>query len=117
MGQFSFITQDTNTSVSSKRKANVYMIAPNGTVYHETEYEGYGEFAGKDIYELLSEINGGPSCRLNGIKIAFNGADGTRYDLGNNPTIVWPNLVRRKRNTTYDVRRGVIASCPNQGWT
>ena len=119
MGQFSFMTQDTNTSVSSMRKANVYMVAPDGTVYHEDNYEGYGEFGGKDIYELLSEINGGKSCRMEGIALAFNSRrDGkTRYDLGDNPEIVWPNLVRYKSNAVYDARRGHIKGCPDQGWT
>lgn len=121
MGQFSFLTQDSATSVSSRRAAKVYMVAPDGMVYKETDYEGYGVFGGKDFYSLLSDINGGSGCRLHGIKLAFgNKTDswvGGYYPHGDNPKIVWPNLVRFKKNAEYDVRRGVVKGCPDQGWT
>jgi len=115
MGQFSFLTQDTGTSVSSMKPANVYLTSPSGQVWHETSYKGYGVFGGKDIYELLSELNGGKSCRDEGIGMAYEGADGTEYPFGDNPNIVWPNLTRRKK--PYDVRRGPVKGCPEQGWT
>lgn len=36
---------------------NVWMHTPDGKSYHETEYEGYGEFGGKDYFVALSECN------------------------------------------------------------
>ena len=61
MGFFSFITSDTNKSISnsfSNRGAlPVHMITEDGQVFTEDDYEGYGVFGGKDIYELIAEIN------------------------------------------------------------
>lgn len=61
MGFFSWITSDTNKSIansSSNRKTfTVHMITENGLVFTEHDYEGYGEFGGKDIYVLIAEMN------------------------------------------------------------
>jgi hypothetical protein len=61
MGFFSFITSDTNKSISnsfSNRGAlPVHMITEDGQVFTEDDYEGYGVFGGKDIYELIAELN------------------------------------------------------------
>lgn len=113
MGSFSFKTQDTNKSVwnnfdNQDEVFTVYLIAPDGTKYKEDNYGGYGEFGGKDIYELISEINGGPSCRSNGIKLAFENSPN-----GINPRIIWPNLV--EHDSDYVIERGVIHGCPYQG--
>jgi len=34
------------------------MITEDGQVFTEKNYEGYGVFGGKDIYELIAEMNG-----------------------------------------------------------
>ncbi|HWY35603.1 MAG TPA: hypothetical protein VNX68_13230 [Nitrosopumilaceae archaeon] len=34
------------------------MITEDGQVFTEKEYEGYGTFGGKDIYDLIAEMNG-----------------------------------------------------------
>jgi hypothetical protein len=34
------------------------MITEDGRVFTEDDYEGYGVFGGKDIYELVAEMNG-----------------------------------------------------------
>jgi len=90
MGFFSWKTCDTNMSIansSSKRYTfDVYMITPDGRVFHETEYDGYGEFGGKDFYELLAELNGKESDRIVGIDVAFNdnsSGDGRQYSGSN----------------------------------
>jgi hypothetical protein len=62
MGFFSWVTSDTNKSIAntySKRKTfTVHMITEDGQVFTEKDYEGYGVFGGKDIYELIADMNG-----------------------------------------------------------
>lgn len=115
MGSFSFKTQDTNGSIWNDMGPEhavkpVYMVAPDGRVWEELSYGGYGEFGGKDFYELLSELNGGKSCRLEGIGMAFKDGD---YPHGDNPSLIWPNLLRK--NIPYKATRGAPKSCPHQG--
>ena len=61
MGFFSWITSDTKKSIanthSRKKTFTVHMITENGMVFTEENYEGYGVFGGKDIYELIAEMN------------------------------------------------------------
>lgn len=64
MGMFSWRTSDTNESISncfSQRETfDVYVLIPKafgGGNIIESEYEGYGEFGGEDIYELLATWN------------------------------------------------------------
>lgn len=62
MGFFSWITSDTNKSIanncSCREIFTVHMITEDGQVFTEEDYEGYGVFGGKDIYELIAEMNG-----------------------------------------------------------
>lgn len=62
MGFFSFLTSDTNRSIanhwSTKSTFPVFMITEDGQVFCEKDYEGYGVFEGKDIYQLSAEMNG-----------------------------------------------------------
>ena len=62
MGFFSWKAQDTGYSIpnvySGKPHYTVYMFDDKGNVWTEHYYEGYGEFGGKDFYELLAEMNG-----------------------------------------------------------
>lgn len=76
MGFFSFETKDTNKSIANawqsiKPTFTVHMVAPNGEVFSEDNYDGYGVFGGKDYYELLAEINGGDN-RDDGINMSFH---------------------------------------------
>ncbi len=61
MGFFSWNTQDTNESIASrhsrKKTKPVYLLDDKGNSWKEDDYEGYGEFGGKDYYELLAEMN------------------------------------------------------------
>ena len=65
MGFFSFKTSDTKKTIyndSSRRGPSpspVYMITEDGRSWREDSYGGYGEFGGKDIFELIAEMNGG----------------------------------------------------------
>ena len=74
-GQFSWFTQDTEEQIGSERENTlpfVYMHDDKGNKWLEKDYEGYGEFGGKDYYELLDQMNGGSGDRSEGIKLAFN---------------------------------------------
>ena len=76
MGFFSWKTQNSNRSIANSHSSNetfdVTMTDNKGGCWHEKEYEGYGEFGGKDFFELLAEMNG-LSTREDGITIVFSG--------------------------------------------
>lgn len=61
MGFFSWMTSDTNRSISNKYSNRgafpVYVLCPDGSKIKESDYEGYGAFGGKDIYALLAKWN------------------------------------------------------------
>ena len=105
MGVFSWKTQDTDESIpasgSNRKTFTVYMSDGNNT-WKEDDYEGYGEFGGKDYYALLDEMNGGDGDRNRGIDLAF---DEERND------VKFPSLSRDGR--FYD---GPPESCEYQGW-
>lgn len=88
MGFHSFITNDTNKSVSNVHSVrgsfDVYLKDNQGNVWHEPLYEGYGKFDDKDFYELLAEMNGLGSDRSAGIELA--------YSTENRSDIIWPNI-------------------------
>ena len=76
MGTFSWITLDTNQSIPNVfcdfECFTVYMHSPDGRVWKDTEYSGYGVFGGKDYFKLMAEING--LCdRLDAINLYYNG--------------------------------------------
>lgn len=79
-----------------------------GNVWVEDNYEGYGEFGGKDYYELLAEMNGLGSDRDAGIELAFkNSEDGMNEDIKH------PSLNECKE-TKWDNQ--IPYSCPFQGY-
>ena len=63
MGQFSWITQDTDEAIreccgcDDEVLTTAYLHDDKGNVWEEKRYEGYGEFGGKDFYQLLAEMN------------------------------------------------------------
>ena len=74
-GQFSWFTQDTDQQIGSEPENTlpfVYMHDDKGNKWLEKNYEGYGEFGGKDYYELLDQMNGGIGDRSEGIRKAFD---------------------------------------------
>ena len=62
MGFFSWKTSDTQRSIPSSYSDRptfpVHMITEDGQVFTENDYDGYGNFGGKDIYVLIAEMNG-----------------------------------------------------------
>ena len=106
MGFFSFYTQDTNRSISNRHSDRgsftVYMKdrqdPPN--IYREDNYEGYGIFGGKDIHELIAEMNG-LKTRDEGIKMYFDEEDIILPILSEDPDFVTDEW---------------IETCPEQGY-
>lgn len=89
MGFFSWKTSDTDRSISnlysSRGTFPVYVLIPKefgGGHLVEKRYEGYGEFGGKDIFNLVAEWNAPEECkwktdewiRLKGIEL-YHGND------------------------------------------
>ena len=93
MGFFSWNTCDTGESIanncSTRPTFTVHMIAPDGRVFTEPDYEGYGEFGGKDFHELLAELNGLAPDRSLGIDLTFK--DNPNGD--NTPGVIYPKFV------------------------
>lgn len=92
MGCFSWITQDTAKSIASTDSGRdtfpVTMTDDKGNRWHETDYFGYGEFGGKDFYELLAEMNG-KAGRSEGIGIAFGDEKHRQPNLTEDSTWEW----------------------------
>lgn len=74
VGYFSFNTSDTGRSIANSASTldtfKVIMKDNDGNSWTELDYDGYGEFGGKDFYELLAEMNG-QSTRDEGIELIF----------------------------------------------
>ena len=108
MGFFSWKTQDTNRSIcnkySGRRPFPVVMIDNNNNQWKEYNYEGYGEFGGKDFYELLAEMNG-KTTRDEGIDLAFS-----------EKPFISPNLIEEKNSDTWKWVNYEPESCEYQGF-
>ena len=76
MGVFSWKTSDTkkSISISLSNQFPVSLILPDNTRFIEFNYEGYGVFGGKDVYEVIAQLNG-KHGRHQGINLIpyFNG--------------------------------------------
>lgn len=79
MGFFSWMTCDTNESISNQFSARgartVYLLQPEGKPPIEEEnYEGYGDFGGIDAYVWLATNNGlgATADRYAGIDLFFS---------------------------------------------
>lgn len=109
MGFFSWNTCDTGDSISNncsiRPTFTVHMITPDGRVFTEKDYDGYGIFGGKDFYELLAELNGLPSDRSAGIDLSFK--DNPNGD--NTPGVIYPKFVMDLEDDVKDQ----YASLPN----
>jgi hypothetical protein len=84
-GQFSWLYQsattgrDTGEQIITGTPTTTYMTDNKGNEYKQVNYEGYGKFGGKDFYELMSEMNDGPSDRGTGIDMYFSDKPGLLY--------------------------------------
>lgn len=159
MGQFSFLTSEGKSiaidGASSRPSFTVYMVAPAnagcvaGTIssndgsslrWREDFYAGYGEFGGKDIYELTAELNGVSATwmehedmRSVGIAIVSDNDEWAGKTMaritgkypgfycvlskllhGNKGTLMIPRLTEDPGADWEDLRP--LATCPHQGF-
>ena len=130
MGFFSWKTMDTDTSIpsqySNRKTFRVQMIDNKSNVWTEDSYEGYGNFGGKDFYELLAEMNGFVSqkgltyevdgeaytdeARGFGINLAFKDNGSGIATEG----VYYPNLVEKANGWVYEM--GGPDNCEFQGY-
>jgi hypothetical protein len=95
------------------------MVDDKGNVWTEKKYQGYGEFGGKDFYELVAEMNGvsAPNTiqspeeyteymRDKGIDIAFGS------EIGNKK---FPNLIQSDPKK-WKYISAQPKCCPHQGY-
>ena len=110
-GQFSWFTHDTDQQIGSEEEntlPSVYMFDNKGNKWLERRYEGYGEFGGKDYYELLAQMNGMANPdRSEGISLAFSGKKGILYPA----LVVNPNFNYKTHDFTEEAPND-----PNQSW-
>lgn len=123
MGFFSWITQDTDRSIcntySDREPFKVIMLDNKGNKWVEKTYDGYGEFGGKDFYELLAEMNG-VVCELEGEEYTeFMRSKGIDIAFKDNPSgdktpgVLYPNLVESE---TWTWENDGPESCEHQGY-
>ena len=107
---FSWKTSDTNESVSNSFSCRgalpCKLLLPDGTVYIEEDYEGYGIFGGEDYYSLLAELNGLAKDRDLGIDLEF----GT-----NTSSLVFPKVVTLGCSRSYS-ELPKSKTCSRQGY-
>jgi len=118
MGFFSWKTCDTDESIanncSTRPTFEVHMIAPDGRVFTEPDYAGYGEFGGKDFFDLLCELNGLPEDRGAGIDLVFKG----NPSGDNTPGVIYPKFVENLNNNVVAQYNSLPnpESCEAQGF-
>lgn len=113
MGLFSWMAQDTGRSIpcagALRPTFSVTMTDNKGNRWTEDDYEGYGEFSGKDYYELLAEMNDGSSDRENGIDLANPNIPGKALSEG----VKFPNLTEDPNHIWVDREP---TTCEHQGF-
>ena len=117
MGFFSWNTQDTHESIansmSSRPTFTVYMFDDKGNKWREDNYAGYGEFGGKDFFNLVAEMNGITTGDLDTDRNAAIDLAHRNSPTGENPECKFPNLAE---DPNWVWRSGPVESCPAQGF-
>lgn len=126
MGCFSWKCSDSGRSICASGNLGnfstfpVVMIAPDGRRWVEKDYDGYGRFGGKDIYELVAELNGVPSGssldekRSYGIDCCFRDNPSGEFELAAKLGVVLPKLFENL-SAEYD-SAGFPRNCEAQGY-
>jgi hypothetical protein len=110
------MTQDTGQQIGSEKENTipVYMFDNKGRYYYEKNYDGYGDFGGKDYYELLAQMNGySRGDRMDGIDMAFG-----KMKTPNGGPVLFPALVTKPNEfdyRTHDFTKEAETD-PNQSW-
>ena len=115
MGFFSWVTSDTRKSISnqySKKGAlPVYLLCPDNNHIYEDNYQGYGNFGGRDAHALLAQWNAPEECsgnddqdRMIGIDLVFNRPE----------KVTFPLKFAQKPLNYEDVKPS--KDCPDQGF-
>lgn len=119
MGFFSWMTCDTNESISNRYSVRgpltAYVLIPKefgGGCIKETNYEGYGVFGGRDIFALVANWNKPDSCTGNDEEDRYLGID-LYYHNENNP-IKYGIKIASKPMTYEDAE--LSEDCPDQGY-
>lgn len=112
-GQFSWMTHDTGEQIGSERqnRITVFMYDNQGNKWKESKYDGYGEFGGKDYYELLDQMNGGEGDRQSGIDLAFNDKKVKAGEVLFPALVTTPNYNWKRHDFTKEAEND-----PNQSW-
>lgn len=117
MGFFSWIEPTSGRSIRNlytgrPHKKPVYMITEDGRQWKEEAYEGYGEFGGKDIYELIAEMNG-LKDRMDGISLVYKDNPSGCFRMAAVNGVKLPKL-------TYKLKEWDLIpypeNCPRQGY-
>ena len=108
MGFTSFMTTDGNFSIpnihsSRKSFTSFFMHDDKGNVYEETNYDGYAYFGGKNVFELVAEMNGKETID-EGIDLFF----------GEDKNIKMPNIT--SENWDWEWMDIPLELCENQGY-
>ena len=126
-GQFSWMTQDTGQQIGSQdeNKIPVYMFDDKGKYYYENDYDGYGEFGGKDYYDLVAEMNGYTADDAEELGGMFNNLRGIGVKLAfgelepkNGGPVLFPALVTKPDKFNYKSHNFAVEAetDPNQSW-
>ena len=111
MGFFSWITIDTNESISNSCSCRgtfeVILCDDKGNQWIEEDYEGYGVFNGKDFYILLAEMNG----HVNDDKDVLRDIGIKLWNEGDKKTFISPTL---SREGVYTLEHN--QTCQQQGF-
>jgi hypothetical protein len=116
MGMFSWLTNDTGESVTNRYTKEgalpVYLHDNEGNVWHEPDYEGYGEFGGVDYYELLAKMNG-LNTRNEGIDLECDFFEYMSASPEGAKELIFPNIVE---SSNWKWVNEAPLHCPNQGF-
>lgn len=120
MGFFSWLTCDTKRSISNncsyKGTFPVYVLIPQefgGGYIEEKDYEGYGVFGGKDIYDLVAHWNIPEKCVGDVEEDRSKGIDIACYDW-ENKALKYPIKIAEHPMKYEDAEPSV--NCPYQGF-
>ena len=97
MGFFTFMLTNSNERLCYDSKA--YLVDNDGNEWVEPCYQGYGEFGGQDIFELIAKMNG-LETRKGGIALL-----GIYDTARSKPNETKENLLRWTRFENLDDRK------------